>query len=198
MKLTTKVHPTDFFEASSSLQKAIRRGLEEDALYWAAELDLSGYGEYVWKRLRIMTSEDVGLANPLLPATIAGLYATWKEIRAKKDEKRNPEKLFLAHAVILLVRSPKSRLVDWLAVAHWRGHDSFRRQPLDEAVDKHTRRGKAMGRGWDHFFAVGGHLENFAPLPGEAEAMGIARKILESGPTMDQTGQITIDSLAAD
>ena len=35
-------------EAASALQKTIRRGLEREALYWASELDLSGYGNYVW------------------------------------------------------------------------------------------------------------------------------------------------------
>ena len=50
----------DFFEISSALQKCIRRGMEDDALHWAVELYASGYGEYVWKRLRIMSSEGRG------------------------------------------------------------------------------------------------------------------------------------------
>jgi hypothetical protein len=29
--------------------------VEVEALYWAVELYNSGYGEYVWKRLRIMS-----------------------------------------------------------------------------------------------------------------------------------------------
>jgi hypothetical protein len=33
-------------------QKCIRRGLEGEALFWATELDLAGYGAYVWKRLQ--------------------------------------------------------------------------------------------------------------------------------------------------
>ena len=46
MKQTTfdDVRPTrnnvDPYEAKSALQKSIRRGLEEDALYWAVELAL--------------------------------------------------------------------------------------------------------------------------------------------------------------
>jgi len=34
----------------TAMQKCIRRGLEEEALFWATELDLAGYGAYVWKR----------------------------------------------------------------------------------------------------------------------------------------------------
>jgi replication-associated recombination protein RarA len=37
-------------EAASALQKSIRRGKERDALYWASELDLAGFGNYIWKR----------------------------------------------------------------------------------------------------------------------------------------------------
>jgi replication-associated recombination protein RarA len=46
------------------MQKCIRRGLERDALFWATELDRSNFGEYVWKRLRIIASEDIGIADP--------------------------------------------------------------------------------------------------------------------------------------
>ena len=74
-----------FNEVSSSFQKSIRRGWEEDSLYWAAELDRSGYGEYVWKRIRIITSEDIGLAEPYLPATIRALYENWVQEKKKKD-----------------------------------------------------------------------------------------------------------------
>lgn len=34
-------------EVTSALQKCIRRGDEDGALFWATELDLSNYGEYV-------------------------------------------------------------------------------------------------------------------------------------------------------
>ena len=47
-------------EVASALQKSIRRGDEPQALFWSTELDLSGYTEYAWKRLRIITSEDIG------------------------------------------------------------------------------------------------------------------------------------------
>ena len=50
-------------ECASALQKTIRRGEERDALHFATELALAGYGGYVWKRLRIIASEDVGLGR---------------------------------------------------------------------------------------------------------------------------------------
>lgn len=78
-KIITK-NGYDFFECSSALQKSIRRGLEDDALFWAAEFSLSNFSEYVWKRLRIISSEDVGLAEPHISSEIMALYDLYKEI----------------------------------------------------------------------------------------------------------------------
>jgi replication-associated recombination protein RarA len=147
-----------FSEVASALQKSIRRGLEEDSLYWAAELDRSNYGAYVWKRLIMITSEDVGLAEPMLPATIRALYDTWVETKKRKDE-RNPERMFMVHAVLLLVRAKKSRICDHAKMWAFSDHIEYREIP-DVALDKHTLRGKRMGRGFEHFFTEGQHLEN--------------------------------------
>jgi len=145
------LHGFDFAEVSSSLQKALRRSQKEDALYWAVELDRSGYGEYVWKRLRIIASEDVGLAEPMMPATIHGLYSTWSDLRKKRDDKQEPWRLMLVHAVILLARARKSRVVDHALL--WLYEGEFERREIpDVALDKHTLAGKRKGRGWSHFW----------------------------------------------
>lgn len=163
-----------FGEVASALQKAVRRGNETDALYWAVELDISGYSEYLWKRLRIMSSEDVGLAEPMMPATVRALYESWLELHRKKDD---GERLFLIHAVLLLVRARKSRLVDNCLIASYGNHLAGKEIP-DYALDKHTLRGKSMGRGFDHFLEVGAHLENHTPLKGEQEYGEEARRLL--------------------
>jgi hypothetical protein len=144
----------EFGEVASALQKSIRRGDEDAALYWAVELDQSGYGEYVWKRLRVVCSEDVGIAEPTMPATIAALYATWKELRKKRDDRQEPWRLMLCHAVILLARAKKSRLVDHALLVHYNAEDERRPVP-DVARDKHTRSGRRKRRGWSHFFEQG-------------------------------------------
>ena len=43
-------------------------------MYWALELADSGYAHYVFRRLLVITSEDVGLAEPTMPATIHALH----------------------------------------------------------------------------------------------------------------------------
>lgn len=145
-------------EVASALQKCIRRGLEEDALFWATELDMAGFGEYVWKRLRIICSEDVGLASPGLAAEIRALYDNWVDQRKKKDERHGPERLFLVHAVFILSRAPKSRMVDHALITLYEGHREPREIP-DFALDRHTLRGRRMRRGWKHFWEEGARVE---------------------------------------
>jgi len=144
-------------EVASAMQKCIRRGDEDGALFWSTELDLAGFAEYVWKRLRIIASEDVGLAAPGVPCQIRGLYENWLEQRRKKDTIHAPERLFLVHAVMLLSRSPKSRAVDHALIHHYEGPRPSREIP-DFALDRHTARGRSRNRGWKHFFEQGCQL----------------------------------------
>src|SRR5262245_23061549 len=106
-------------EVASALQKAVRRCDEDGALFWATELDLSGYGEYCWKRLKIMVSEDIGIAEPVLAAEIEALYCNWVNQRKKQDTKHGPGRLFLVHAVIVIARAKKCRMVDHALIAFY-------------------------------------------------------------------------------
>ena len=159
--LTQHGHPLG--EVASAFQKAIRRGLEDEALHWGVELDISNYGEYAWKRMRIITSEDIGLAELHLPAQIRALYDNWVDQRKKKDDKHGPERLFLIHGILLLVRSHKSRLVDHALITYYGNH--AKREIPDWALDKHTFRGRRLKRGVKHFFEEGIRLTNKMTLP---------------------------------
>ncbi|HMS73404.1 MAG TPA: hypothetical protein PKB03_10260 [Baekduia sp.] len=132
-------------EVVSALQKAVRRSDTDAALYWSIELALSGYGNWCWKRIRTICSEDIGPAVPGLAADVRALYENWKEEQGKGDGI-----LYVIHAVIMLAEAPKCRVTDW--VAHYHCSDRVERREIpDEALDKHTRRGKQMGRGIEHF-----------------------------------------------
>jgi replication-associated recombination protein RarA len=166
-------------EVVSALQKEIRRGQLDNAVYWSAELDLSGYGEYLWRRLRIITSEDVGPAWPDGPAVIDALYSWWQKHKSKRGG--SPE-LFIVHAVILLCRSEKTRLVDHVLTAHYVGHDDeLRREIPDYALDMHTARGREMGRGLDHFFDEGARVHPEAEDPDKAHYEALERDLLRKG-----------------
>jgi replication-associated recombination protein RarA len=141
-------------EVSSALQKSVRRGLEEDALYWASEFH-SARPENLWKRLRVMASEDVDFREYHIVPIVRALYENWKQ---------DNDFLYVAHAVIVLVRASKSHIVVNAAVCVNESALPKREVP-DYAVDKHTYRGKTMGRGYKHFFEVGAHLGNTQPEP---------------------------------
>src|SRR5919109_910858 len=95
----TTAHGYLLAEVVSALQKCVRRGEEENALYWAAEMDRSGFGNYCWKRLKVICSEDVGPAWPAGPAVINALFESWAELKKKGDHK-NQDRLYLIHAVV--------------------------------------------------------------------------------------------------
>jgi replication-associated recombination protein RarA len=171
-----------FFEVSSAFQKAIRRAEEREALYWTVELFNSGFDEYLWKRIRVIVSEDVGLAEPNMPANIEALYNTYTALKKKSDENKKPHRLPLIHAVCMLCRARKSRLIDWKVISLWAQHDDHKREIPDYAYDKHNNKGRRMGRGVEHFFEEGTMLERHAPQQGEAAARKEAYEALTSTP----------------
>jgi replication-associated recombination protein RarA len=154
-------------EVASALQKSLRRGLEREAMFWTTELDLAGYGNYAWKRLRVVGSEDVGPADSMVAVQVRALYENWLEARkGKKQHDDNGrriyapgERLFLLHAVIILARAPKSRTVDHPVMVMYEGERPDLEIP-DWALDRHTAAGRRLGRGHDHFFEQGALLEN--------------------------------------
>src|SRR5262245_46312010 len=108
VNLTTANH-YDFYEVMSALQKAIRRGDEEGAMFWALELS-KRYDDALWRRLVIIASEDVGPADSLMALLIDTLQWQYRDV--KKASTRPQERIILAHAVIALCRAPKSRVAD--------------------------------------------------------------------------------------
>jgi replication-associated recombination protein RarA len=144
-------------EVVSALQKAIRRGDCDAAVYWAHELNTSGFGAWAWKRLLIIVSEDVGLAVPETPAVVNGLYQIGQVLLAHQKKSAPGEKvqhpwLELLQATWYLARCPKNReLADLCGVLDFRFRRNDLRPVPDEALDMHTARGRAMGRGSVHF-----------------------------------------------
>lgn len=152
----------EFGEVASALQKSIRRNLEEQAIYWAVELDKSGYSNYAWKRLRIIVSEDIGPGEPGLAADIRALYENWVEHRKLKDPMMS-ERIFLVHAVIACCRARKSRIVD-TALTYFYSDQVPHLEVPEFALDSHTLRGKRMGRGTKHFYEVGAQISPEADI----------------------------------
>jgi replication-associated recombination protein RarA len=157
-------------EVASAMQKAVRRGKEREALFWASELALAGYENYVWRRLRVIASEDIGLADTTAAIAVRALYENWLEMKKAKVD----EPLFLIHAVLLLARAPKSGVVVHAWMTFYEGdRQAMGMEIPDEALDMHTSRGRRMGRGKKHFLEEAGRLEN-ETLPDPYREEGVA------------------------
>jgi replication-associated recombination protein RarA len=146
------------YEVISALQKEVRRGNEEDALYWALELEQIAPDKpnLLWNRLKVIATEDISIAHTFLSCLIEVLYKRYLEFRGK-DESR----LFLAHAILALCRAPKSRIADeFLEVVKGEMMEGKKLEIPDYALDKHTARGRAKGRGMEHFLTEGAKLVN--------------------------------------
>jgi replication-associated recombination protein RarA len=148
----------DIYELLSALQKDIRRGNEYQAMFWAVELE-SFNPTALWNRLRVITSEDIGIANPLAPLIVDVLE---KEYDDAKERENDSCRLFLVHAVLFLARSRKSRIVDDLlnVVYGEIQHEDKKLAIPDYALDMHTLAGKKIGRGLEHFCSEGTKLSN--------------------------------------
>ncbi len=133
------------WDVVSALQKAIRRSQAEEAVYFAVELHQSGYAAWCWARLRTIAVEDI---SPLA-GIAADLHAL--EDWAKKKGRDGAGGMELVSAVLMMVAAPKSRSACWGYIRA--GGDHHRKMEIpDEALDRHTRRGRALGRSHEHFF----------------------------------------------
>jgi hypothetical protein len=94
----------------SWLQKAIRRGLTEQALYCAYHIfDLGKiFSSHLLNRLLTIMSEDIGVAQPGIADTIVPLYIACKNAY---EDVQTPMRII--QMIVKLAASAKSRLNDW-------------------------------------------------------------------------------------
>lgn len=154
------VHGFAADELVSTLQKSIRRGLVENAVLVAYEMFASGpeFEDHVWRRLEIISVEDVGLGRADAPVIVRAL----EELRRAAPRESPDRLIYLVHAVRLLALNPKDRTSDEMATWVRRVVDdgSARPEVFDDMLDMHTRRGQEMGRDFLHWFTQGARVEN--------------------------------------
>ena len=171
-----------FDEAVSALQKSIRRGLEEDAMFWAAELE-TRYHDYLWKRLQVISIEDIGIADPQVVLYVAEMRRLYQELRKEYDKepkkKSRSFRMVLGNAILAMCRAKKSRIGDEFQIAiYGRREAGWKLEIPDYALDRHTSRGRGMKRGQEHFWSEGVKLSNESKLhnPYSEEAVAIRTK----------------------
>lgn len=169
-------------EVTSALQKCIRRGLEEESLFWALEMSDSGFGQYLWKRLMVIAAEDIGLADPqALALTTMGWLATKESTKSfsPKDGQPGMRLEFLGLVILYLCRAPKNREGDdfcWYIME--RREKGWRLSVPDFALDDHTERGRQLGRGREFWFTEASKLSPEVQVKGNKYG-ALVRQLLQ-------------------
>ena len=147
------------FDAVSVLQKSIRRGDAGMAGYFALELYASGFIRYVWKRLLVISAEDIA---GQVTQEINALHDAFLKVNKGCKKLDRPEgRIFIAKAVILLAEAYKCRDADHLIIFIYDRNEiederinallkevteADRKAIPEYAFDCHTAKGKAAGK----------------------------------------------------
>ncbi len=145
-------------EIISALQKSIRRQKTEDACFFAYEMYITSreFEEYLWLRLTTICVEDIGFGNLDAITLINNL-----DIARKKFPYRSVDRpIFFIHAIRILCESKKDRSSDILKNIVIKSVAMEELKPIPEyAYDKHTSKGRAMGRDSFHFLHEASKVE---------------------------------------
>lgn len=133
----------EHYDQVSAFIKSIRGSDPDAGLYWMARmLDAGEDARFIARRLVVLASEDVGMADPL------GIVVADAAARAVETVGLPEAALSLAHAVVYLAAAPKSNRV---TVALGRARDDVRAGPRGDVPahlrDSHYRSASVIGHG---------------------------------------------------
>jgi len=152
------VHGFQADQVISALQKEIRRGNTENAALLAYEMvsTSAALEDYFWQRIMVISVEDIGFGSPMAPVVVSALV----QMLDKFDRSVSERKLFAVHAVRFLCSSEKDRssdeMINW--IHHSVENEKVTLEIPDYAIDVHTKAGKEMGRGLEHFWNEGARV----------------------------------------
>jgi putative ATPase len=139
----------EHYDTISAFIKSCRGGDPDAALYWLAKMLVGGEDpRFIARRLVILASEDIGLADPLaLPMAVAAHQAC--------DFIGLPEaELTLAHATLYIALAPKSNSATLGLAAARSAVTSQPVQPVPIALrDKGGQASKRMGHGKGYVYS---------------------------------------------
>ncbi|MCL4561527.1 MAG: AAA family ATPase [Chloroflexi bacterium] len=145
-------------ELISTLQKEIRRGHTENAALVAYEMATTSpeMEAYLWKRLLIISVEDIGFGDVNAPILVRTLHEMTHEL----DRSAGERTMYAIHVVRYLCSRQKDRSSDEMLNWLMRVVESGERLPEvpEYALDMHTARGQKMGRGLKHFLETGAQV----------------------------------------
>jgi replication-associated recombination protein RarA len=152
----------------SALQKAIRRGQEDEAAWWAFQLLKYGWFKYLWRTFRGIAAEDIGMGDPDIATKIDAMANNAME-STDGGKKGAFVGLWEMTAVITLCRAPKSWEQTHLLLKQqklWQDIEHGRTEPpppKEEALDAHTDAGRRNGVKKSQWWNEGDALEPKAP-----------------------------------
>lgn len=158
---TTHDLPAD--EIISALQKEIRRGHTENAVLLAYEMMTTSpeLEQTLWDRLSVISVEDVGFGD----AHAALMIDALERMARRFPRGTGDHDLFAIHAVRYLSMAFKDRSTDemynWMRLSIER--TDLRPAIPEYAIDMHTARGRAAGRGIHHFLDEGAQVHPELP-----------------------------------
>jgi len=143
------VHGLASDEVRSSLHQHVRRGRVELAIRSALELARTDaeHEEEMWRRLRVLAAEDVGLGTPTAIVVVAALHDSALLFEHGSDE-RLQFAVQAAAVVAAAVKDPLPSEIMQVVVLE----DHAAAIP-PQAVDVHTRRGQLDGKTMSDWFA---------------------------------------------
>jgi replication-associated recombination protein RarA len=141
----------------SVLQKEIRRSHVDNAVLAAYEMHRTSaeVAAHLWRRLRVIAVEDVGMGAPLAPVLL-------RELQTDYDASGGTDWMQVVHAVRYLATAPKDRTssehADHVRVMVDAGALSV--AVPDYALCVHTRAGQEMGRGLVQWWENGARVHH--------------------------------------
>lgn len=139
----------EHYDHASAMIKSIRGSDPDAALYWTFKMLQGGEDpRFLARRLTILASEDIGLANSHALTVAVAAFEACEKVGLPECE------YAIAHAVLYLATSPKSNSVTRAMGAVKK---SLRDQPVQQVPiwlrDAHTKTNKALGYGADYRYS---------------------------------------------
>jgi putative ATPase len=139
----------EHYDHASAMIKSVRGSDPDAALYWTFKMLEGGEDpRFLARRLVILASEDVGLANSHALTVAVAAFEACEKVGLPECE------FAIAHAVLYLATSPKSNSVTRAIGAVKR---ALREKPVQPVPlwlrDAHTKTNKALGHGKDYLYS---------------------------------------------
>ena len=142
----------------SVLQKEIRRGNVDNAVLAAYEMLTTSpeVAEHLWRRLKLIAVEDIGMGEPLAPVLLSSLHENYRAATGGEQA------MMAVHAVRFLATAKKDRTsaehTDLVVQKVESGATAV--SVPDYALCVHTRAGQEMGRDLLQWWRNGAVVKN--------------------------------------